>query len=127
MVGGGGGGEGVREKEGGAREEKEGGGEDGVAGEDGVVEVVRVDDGEELHWEEVLDAVLSVGGALAVQKQQRRILQRHRSARLAAAAAASAHSARSTAQPTAALALEEHSEGREGGLRDLQPAHQSQS
>ena len=46
--------------------------------EDGVIDVVRVDeDEEELQWHEVIDVVLHVGGALAKEKQ-RRLMERRR-------------------------------------------------
>lgn len=53
--------------------------DDGVlADEDGVIEVMRVDDeDDELQWHEVIDAVLHVGGALAKEKQ-RRLLERRK-------------------------------------------------
>ena len=56
-----------------SREEKE--------PEDGdVIDVVRVDDADDLHWDDVIDAVLHVGTALAKEKH-RRVMQRHREAK----------------------------------------------
>ena len=55
--------------------------EQGTGEEEEVVDVIRVDDeDDELHWTEVLDAVLHVGQAWAVEKQ-RAIMQRRRRAR----------------------------------------------
>ena len=45
--------------------------------EDGVIDVVRVEEDDELQWHEVIDAVLHVGGAIAKEKQ-RRLLERRK-------------------------------------------------
>jgi len=50
---------------------------DVLEGEDGVIDVVRVEEDDELQWHEVIDAVLNVGGAIAKEKQ-RRLMERRK-------------------------------------------------
>ena len=45
--------------------------------DDGVIDVVRVEEDDELQWHEVIDVVLSVGGAIAKEKQ-RRLMERRK-------------------------------------------------
>ena len=46
--------------------------------EDGVIDVVRVEEDDELQWHEVIDVVLHVGGAIAKEKRKKLMERRKR-------------------------------------------------